>query len=116
MRIMVVLICAFSLVSFPALAGGSLEGVKIFIDPGHGGSDPGAVGPSGLREADVNLRVSQVVANCLSEYSGATVMMSRTDDVYVSLGGRVQAANNWGADRFISIHHNASVNRNYNAT
>lgn len=42
--------------------------------------------------------------------------MSRTDNVDVSLGERVTAANNWGADRFISVHHNASVNRDYNAT
>jgi N-acetylmuramoyl-L-alanine amidase len=114
--ILLALICASSLVCFPALAKGSLEGVKIFIDPGHGGPDPGAVGPSGLHEADVNLRVSRVLANCLREYSGATVVMSRIDNVDVSLGERVTAANNWGADRFISVHHNASVNRDYNAT
>jgi len=49
----------------PALAKGSLEGVKIFIDPGHGGPDPGAVGLSGLYEADVNLRVSRVLFQLL---------------------------------------------------
>jgi len=114
--ILLTLICASSLICLPALAKGSLEGVKIFIDPGHGGPDPGAVGLSGLHEADVNLRVSCVLSNCLREYSGAQVMMSRTDDVDVSLGERATAANNWGADRFISVHHNASVNRDYNAT
>ncbi len=114
--ILVALMCASCLICLPALAGGGLEGVKIFIDPGHGGPEPGAVGPSGLREADVNLRVGLVLRNCLQEYNGATVMMSRTDNVDVGLGERVVAANNWGADRFISVHHNASVNRDYNAT
>jgi N-acetylmuramoyl-L-alanine amidase len=111
-----VLIFASSVMCLPALAKGSLEGVKIFIDPGHGGPDPGAVGLSGLHEADVNLRVSRVLSNCLTEYAGAQVMMSRTENVDVSLGERVRTANNWGADRFISVHHNASVNRDYNAT
>jgi len=99
-----------------ALARGGLQGVRIFIDPGHGGPEPGAIGPSGLREADVNLRVATVLRNCLVEYGGATVKMSRTGDVDVSLGERTAAANYWGADRFISIHHNASYNRSYNAT
>ena len=110
------LVIASCLISIPALAGGGLKGVKIFIDPGHGGPEPGAVGPSGLREADVNLRVSLALRNCLREYGGAQVMMSRTDNVDLGLGERVTAANNWGADRFISVHHNASVNRDYNAT
>jgi len=114
--VLLALISISSLMSFPALARGGLEGVKIFIDPGHGGPEPGAVGPSGLREADINLRVSLALRNCLTEYGGAQVMMSRTDNVDVSLGERVTAANNWGADRFISVHHNASVNRDYNAT
>jgi len=99
-----------------ALARGGLEGVKIFIDPGHGGPEPGAIGPSGLRESDVNLRVATALRNCLVEYGGATVMMSRTGDVDVSLAGRTAAANQWGADRFISVHHNASYNQSYNAT
>jgi N-acetylmuramoyl-L-alanine amidase len=99
-----------------ALARGGLQGVKIFIDPGHGGPEPGAIGPSGLRESDVNLRVATALRNCLVEYGGATVKMSRTGDVDVSLGERLQRQTYWGADRFISIHHNASYNRSYNAT
>ncbi|MGE5572880.1 MAG: N-acetylmuramoyl-L-alanine amidase family protein [Bacteroidota bacterium] len=99
-----------------ALAHGELQGVKIFIDPGHGGPEPGAIGPSGLREADVNLRVATALRNCLVEYGGAVVKMSRTGNVDVSLADRVAAANYWGADRFVSVHHNASYNRSYNAT
>lgn len=93
-----------------------LTGKKIYVDPGHGGSDVGAVGPTGLREADVNLRVGTVLKNCLIEYGGATVRMSRTGNSTVSLAGRVNDANNWGAHRFISIHHNASSTRSVNGT
>jgi N-acetylmuramoyl-L-alanine amidase len=106
----------FFVTPLSVFANGNLAGVKIFVDPGHGGPDPGAVGLSGLRESDVNLRVGHVLANCLREYGGVEVMMSRTGDIDVSLDERVRAANNWGADRFISVHHNASVNRDYNAT
>ncbi|MGE5587003.1 MAG: N-acetylmuramoyl-L-alanine amidase family protein [Clostridia bacterium] len=107
---------AVAVASPAAFARGGLEGVKIFIDPGHGGPEPGAIGPSGLREADVNLRVATALRNCLVEYGGATVRMSRTGDVDVTLGERTTAANEWGADRFISVHHNASYNQSYNAT
>lgn len=112
-----VALCTLALVlPSPAFARGGLQGVKIFIDPGHGGPEPGAIGPSGLREADVNLRVATVLRNCLVEYGGAIVKMSRTGNVDVSLAARVAAANYWGADRFVSVHHNASYNRSYNAT
>ncbi len=112
----VILSCSCLLVSTPTFAGGGLEGVRIFIDPGHGGPEPGAIGPSGLTEDAVNLRVALALRNCLVEYGGATVEMSRTGDVDVSLADRVAAANAWGADRFISVHHNASTNASYNAT
>lgn len=78
---------------------------KIFIDPGHGGTDPGAAG-NGLKEKDVNLAVAfKVKAHC--ERHGHTVMLSRTDDKTVSLSERTTMANNWGANVFISIHCNA---------
>ncbi|MBE3577750.1 MAG: N-acetylmuramoyl-L-alanine amidase [Limnochordales bacterium] len=108
----VVAVLAFSA---GALAG-PLTGVKITVDPGHGGSDPGAIGPTGLREADVNLRVGTVLRNCLVEYGGATVQMTRTSDVYVSLADRVNMANSWGAHRFISVHHNSSSDPTVNGT
>ncbi|AZR72206.1 hypothetical protein BBF96_01615 [Anoxybacter fermentans] len=102
--------------SFSVYAGGGLVGTKIYVDPGHGGSDSGAVGPTGLTEKEVNLRVGTVLKNCLIEYGGATVRMSRTTDVYVSLSDRVNDANSWGADRFISVHHNASSDPSVNGT
>lgn len=80
---------------------------KIFIDPGHGGQDPGAVG-NGLREKDLNLQVALRVRNILNEkYSGHSIRMSRTTDKTVSLRERTNMANAWGADYLVSIHTNA---------
>ena len=93
-----------------------LAGVKVVVDAGHGGWDPGAVGVNGLTEKQVNLQVAKALRNCLVEYGGADVVMTRTDDSYVSLAARVQKANNSWADRFISIHHNGSVNPAHNGT
>jgi len=114
MCLLVVLVLVFSVAINTFGAG--LSGKKIYVDPGHGGSDPGAVGPTGLKEKDVNLRVGTVLKNCLIEYGGATVRMSRTGDKYVSLDARANDANNWGAARFISIHHNSSSDRSVNGT
>lgn len=97
-------------------AAAPLTGVKIYVDPGHGGTDSGAVGPTGLQEKDVNLRVATVVRNALVEYGGATVRMSRTGDQTVSLTQRTNDANAWGAHRFVSIHHNASGTASVNGT
>jgi len=93
-----------------------LAGVKVVVDPGHGGRDPGAVGINGLTEKQVNLQVAKALRNCLVEYGGATVEMTRVDDSYVTLAGRVKKANDSWADRFISVHHNGSVNPDHNGT
>ncbi len=99
-----------------AVANKPLAGVKVVVDAGHGGWDPGAVGVNGLSEKQVNLQVAKALRNCLVEYGGADVIMTRTDDTYVSLAARVQKANDSWADRFISIHHNGSVNPAHNGT
>jgi len=78
---------------------------KIFIDPGHGGSDPGAQA-NGLVEKQLNLTVALKVKELLLA-RGFDVKLSRESDVYLSLTERCNLANNWGADYFISIHHNA---------
>jgi len=81
--------------------------VKIFIDPGHGGSDPGAVG-NGLFEKNVTLSIaSRIQQILLNEYEGVSTRMSRTSDQSISLQARTDAANAWGADFFLSIHVNA---------
>ena len=93
-----------------------MRGVRILIDPGHGGWDPGAVGPTGLTEAEVNLQVAVHLRNCLREYGGAEVAFTHWGERYVPLAERAAIANWWGADRFISIHHNGHNNPWVNGT
>ncbi|MGB0652342.1 MAG: PKD domain-containing protein [Thermoplasmatota archaeon] len=85
--------------------GDSLVGYKIAVDPGHGGSDPGAT-YAGVEEADINLDVALELRDLL-EAEGATVYMTRSTDVAVSLSDRTSGANSWGADYFLSIHANS---------
>lgn len=98
----------------PAPAGG-LSGWKFCIDAGHGGSESGAVGPGGTQEKDINLKVAFILKGML-ENEGAQVLMTRQSDVAVSITDRWTMANNWGADRFISIHHNAISEAYVNGT
>ena len=79
---------------------------KLYLDPGHGGTDPGAVA-NGLREKDLTLTISKKIRDILaSEYEGVTVKMSRTDDTFPSLKQRTNEANAWGANSLLSIHIN----------
>ncbi|RYD06626.1 hypothetical protein N752_02855 [Desulforamulus aquiferis] len=87
----------------------SLEGRVIFLDPGHGGYDAGATGKNGLKEKDVNLDTTMKLAQILRQ-QGATVLFSRTTDVYVDLYERTRMANDQNADIFVSIHANANTN------
>jgi len=93
----------------------SLSGLKIGIDPGHGGSDPGAVGPTGLTEKEINLETSLFLRDYV-EADGATAYLTRTTDVTVSLSDRSSYFNSIPVDRAISVHHNASSNRSANYT
>lgn len=79
---------------------------KIYIDPGHGGNDPGAVGIGGIKEKDINLAVAKYLQTELKR-QGFDVMMSRTSDVTKSLKERTSEANKWGADIVVSNHSNA---------
>ena len=85
------------------------------IDPGHGGSDPGAIGPTGLTEQEVNLTTSFFFRDSL-EAHGATVVMTRVEDVSLSLAARSSLANEMAVDRCISVHHNASTSQFANYT
>lgn len=85
---------------------------KIFIDPGHGGHDPGAVG-NGLQEKNVVLDIAKRIESKLKDYEGVEVRLSRTNDTFVELGERARLANNWGADYFVSVHVNAGGGRGY---
>jgi N-acetylmuramoyl-L-alanine amidase len=89
-----------------SLGYSSLAGSVIVIDPGHGGSDPGAVGAKGTFEKNINLAVALKVA-ALLKGAGAKVVMTRDSDVYPTLGERVDIANQLNADIFVSIHCNS---------
>lgn len=80
---------------------------RIYIDPGHGGSDPGA-SANGLQEKDITLKIALKTRDILNEqYSGHTIKLSRTSDVTKSLNERTNEANNWGTNFFVSIHINS---------
>jgi N-acetylmuramoyl-L-alanine amidase len=86
-----------------------LNGRVIVLDPGHGGTNPGAVGVTGLYEKVVVLDVALRVADML-QAAGATVVMTRSGDATLDLGPRVSIAHSAGADVFVSIHANAHPN------
>jgi N-acetylmuramoyl-L-alanine amidase len=94
--------------SGPRGTGRAVE--RIAIDPGHGGNDPGAQGPSGLREKEVTLAVAHKLAPILAR-QGVQVTLTRDDDRYVTLEERTARANAFGADLFVSIHCNAAENK-----
>lgn len=80
---------------------------KVVLDPGHGGSDYGAI-REGINEKDITLDVSQRVALILKS-KGYKVAMTRTDDTYVSLEDRVEFSENESPEIFVSIHVNSAV-------
>ena len=99
---------------------GGIGGKTIVLDPGHGGSDPGAIGPTGLQEKEVTLPIAEYLKSIL-EAKGARVILTRTTDVDVygphasgvdELQARVNVANGNRADAFISIHINSFSNPN----
>jgi len=105
-----------------ALIGGvSLSDVTVVLDPGHGGRQPGALGPSGLMEKEVNLDIGRRTEKLLSQ-AGARVIMTRTDDSSLipvasrddlrrELRMRADVANRTNADLFVAIHCNSSGSR-----
>ena len=100
--------------------GGGLKGKMVTLDPGHGGTDPGAIGKQGTKEKDITLKIAMKVRDYLLD-KGAQVSMTRTNDKDVygpdatdaqELQARVDVAQANDADLFISIHCNASTNPN----
>ena len=84
-----------------------MKPVSICIDAGHGGHDPGAVGPTGKREKDTALAVTLLLGSRL-EAAGLQVFYTRKDDKFLELPERAALANNLGVDPFLSIHCNAA--------
>jgi len=85
--------------------------IIIALDPGHGGEDPGAIGPSGLREKDVVLAVAHKLRERLTANANIRVLMTRDADFFVPLHERVRKARRVQADLFVSIHADAFINR-----
>ncbi len=81
---------------------------RVVLDPGHGGHDPGAVGPNGLREKDVALDIAHRAAPLLAREVGVSTLLTRDVDAFVPLDERAARANAFHADLFISIHLNSS--------
>ncbi len=95
----------------PGSHGRGPRGVeRVVLDPGHGGKDTGAVGPTGLMEKDVTLDVARRVGAALIA-QGIHVLLTREDDRFVTLEERTARANAFSADLFLSIHCNASEGR-----
>lgn len=81
--------------------------VIVALDPGHGGEDPGAIGPTGLKEKDVVLQIALQLRDRLHQVRGLRVMMTRDADFFVPLHERVRKARRVQADLFVSIHADA---------
>jgi N-acetylmuramoyl-L-alanine amidase len=79
----------------------------VAIDPGHGGEDPGAIGPSGLKEKDVVLSVALKLRERLNAIPGTRAMLTRDGDYFVALQERVRKARRVQADLFVSVHADA---------
>jgi len=81
----------------------------IVIDPGHGGKDPGAIGPGGTKEKDVVLKIAHKLAKELHKNLKTRVILTRYHDIFLPLADRTAIANREKADLFISVHCNASL-------
>jgi N-acetylmuramoyl-L-alanine amidase len=94
----------------PPARGATKRLVIVAIDPGHGGEDPGAVGPSGLYEKTVVLSIAQKMRDRINATPGMRAMLTRDGDYFVPLHERVRKARSVEADLFISIHADAFLN------
>ncbi|MBN2467156.1 MAG: N-acetylmuramoyl-L-alanine amidase [Deltaproteobacteria bacterium] len=82
----------------------------IVIDPGHGGEDPGAIGPGRMQEKDIVLKFAHSLKKKFSEMEGYQAFLTREGDYFIPLRERIQIAREYGADLFISIHADSNHN------
>lgn len=86
--------------------------VVIVIDAGHGGHDPGAVGPYGTKEKNVTLAISKRLAYLINQQPNMRAILTRRGDYYIGLRGRLNLARNGNADLFIALHADSYFNNN----
>lgn len=91
----------------PVLRTHAAEAVTVVIDAGHGGHDPGAIGPNKLREKDITLAVARELAAQINAQRGMRAVLTRSDDRFLELRERTAVAHRHKADLFISIHADA---------
>ena len=95
----------------PTSPAGGPDVLTVVLDPGHGGHDTGAVGPTGLMEKDVVLDLALRLRRLLQQRLGLRVIMTRTEDVFIPLQERTAIANRAKADFFLSLHMNGATKR-----
>jgi len=98
-------------VQFPEGQTSPLRPLVIMIDPGHGGRDPGAIGPGGSYEKHIVLAIARELAQQINATAGMRAQLIRNSDVYVELSQRARLAREAKADMFVSIHADAAQNR-----
>ena len=87
------------------------KGTKIVvIDPGHGGEDPGAIGPKKTMEKDIVLKVGAKLVHLLNQNNETQAFLTRKGDYFIPLDGRSKMARDYGADLFVSLHADGSFN------
>ena len=91
-------------------SGRHVPTVDFVLDAGHGGTETGAVGPNGVTEKELNVRIAEIVEWYLNE-AGYSTLLTRTTDIRVPLRSRAEIANALQPDAFISIHHNGGATR-----
>jgi N-acetylmuramoyl-L-alanine amidase len=86
----------------------------IVLDAGHGGKDPGAIGPNGIKEKDINLAIVKELKILFDRNKNFETLLTRSGDYFVALAERTNLANEKKADLFVSVHCNSNLNRNAN--
>ncbi|HLN81459.1 MAG TPA: N-acetylmuramoyl-L-alanine amidase [Thermoanaerobaculia bacterium] len=86
----------------------SVPAITIVVDPGHGGTETGAVGPGGLQEKDVTLQIARRLAAAIPKVLSSRVVLTRDSDSAISLDDRTSVANHEKANLFLSLHANSS--------
>ncbi|WP_371234545.1 N-acetylmuramoyl-L-alanine amidase AmiB [Pseudomonas sp. QE6] len=100
-----------SVTKIPAPSSGGKRDIVIAIDAGHGGEDPGALGPNGLHEKNITLAIARELQRQINQMKGFRAELTRTGDYFIPLRGRTAIARKKGADLFVSIHADAAPSR-----